>query len=128
MLGFNSIGHFFASAFHDVIVGAKAVEKAGAAVAKNKQLVEDITSLVSPNAAALERIAFGVFGEVAGVAASVDTAASANGINVQFDAEMVADIKALIAAFPEVLAQAKAAFPSSKPAAPTAQPAAIGAK
>lgn len=111
-LGFKSIGHFLASALHDIIVGAKAVEKAGAAVAKNQQLVEDLTSLVSPQAAALERIAFGVFGEVAGVAATVDAAASANGISVTLDAEMVADIKALIAQFPDIIAQAKAAFPA----------------
>jgi hypothetical protein len=111
-LGFNSIGHFFASAFHDIIVGAKAVEKAGAAVAKNQQLVEDLTTLVSPQAAALERIAFGVFGEVAHVATSVDAAASANGINVSLTGEMVADIKALIAQFPDIIAQAKAQFPA----------------
>jgi hypothetical protein len=115
-LGWASIGHFLASAFHDISVGAKAVEKAGLAVAKNAPLVEDLTSLVpgfGPQAAALERIAFGVFGQVAGVATAVDTAASANGINVQFDAEMVADIKALIAQFPSIVAQAKAVFPAS---------------
>lgn len=113
-LGFKSIGHFFAAALHDVLVGAKAVESAGAAVAKNQQLVEDLTSLipgVGTQAAALERIAFGVFGEVAGAATSVETAAAANGINVQFDAEMVADIKAIIAQFPTIVAQAKALFP-----------------
>ncbi|HTF70898.1 MAG TPA: hypothetical protein VK638_50335 [Edaphobacter sp.] len=116
-LGFASIGHFFASAFHDIIVGAKAVEKAGASLATNQQLVEDLTSLIpgiGSQAAALERIAFGVFGQVAGVAATVETAAAANGINVQFDAEMVADIKALIAEFPNIIAQAKAVFPAAK--------------
>jgi hypothetical protein len=114
--GWASIGHFFASAFHDISVGAKAVEKAGVAVAKNQTLAEDLTSLipgVGTQAAALERIAFGVFGQVVGVATAVDTAASANGINVQFDAEMVADIKALIAQFPSIVAQAKAVFPAS---------------
>lgn len=119
-LGWSSIGHFFASAFHDVIVGAKAVEKAGAVVAKNAPLVEDLTSLipgVGSQAAALERIAFGVFGQVAATAVNVETASTAGFINVQFDAEMIADIKALIAQFPTIVAQAKAVFPA-KPAAP----------
>jgi hypothetical protein len=114
-LGFGSIGHFFAAAFHDIIVGAKAVEKAGAALAKNQQLVEDLTTLIpgyGPGAASLERIAFGVFGEVVGVAHDVDAAATANGIDVHLDAAMVADIKALVAQFPDVIAQAKAAFPA----------------
>lgn len=114
-LGFSSIGHFIAAAFHDIIVGAKAVEKAGEALAKNAPLVESLTALIpvyGAPAAALERVAFGVFGEVVGVAHDVDVAAAANGIDVHLDAAMVADIKALVAQFPDIVAQAKATFPA----------------
>jgi hypothetical protein len=75
--------------------------------------VESLSGLIpgyGPEAVAIERVAFGVLGQVVGAAHSIDTAAAANGINVTFDAQMVADIKALVAKFPDVIAQAEQVF------------------
>jgi hypothetical protein len=43
----------------------------------------------------------------------METAAGANGINVAFDASVVAEVRKLIADFPEVLSQVEAAFGKS---------------
>ena len=77
-------------------------------------MIESLTSLVSPQAAAVEQIAFGALGELLAAVQATETAAGANGVNVSFDASVVAEVRALIKGFPEILTQVEAAFGKSK--------------
>jgi hypothetical protein len=99
MISFSSIGHFFASAFHDLHVAAVAVAKVETATAKLEPTIEGITSLVYPPGVAVERIAFALLGEVAAVVTKTDSAVAAKGVNVALDAEMIAEVKQLLAQF-----------------------------
>ena len=58
----------------------------------------------------MEQIAFGALGELIAAVRATETAAGANGVNVSFDASVIAEVKKLIADFPEVIAQVEAAF------------------
>lgn len=95
--GFKSIGHFFAVVFSDVAKGAKAVEKAVVKVAPSEATVEALTALVYPPAVLIERAAYSILGKVAGAAHDAGTAADAQGLNVVFDAQEIADIREIIA-------------------------------
>jgi hypothetical protein len=41
---------------------------------------------------------------------ATETAAAANGVNITFDASVVAEVKKLLTDFPQVVAQVEAAF------------------
>jgi hypothetical protein len=111
-MGFTwkNAGHAFASLFKEVVVVAKKVGGALQNVKNEAPVIEALTSLVSPQAAAVEQIAFGALGSVISVVHSVEDAATANGVDVRFDAEVVAEIKMLIKNFPEIVAQVEAQF------------------
>lgn len=106
----QSAGHAFASLFKDVVSVSKKVITVLGGVQNEEKLIESLTSLVSPQAAAIEQIAFGALGELVAAVKSVDDAAGANGINVSFDASVVAEVKKLITDFPQIIAQVEAAF------------------
>src|ERR1700744_2202017 len=106
----QSAGHAFASLFKDVVTVSKKVVVALGGLQNEAALIETLTSLVSPQAAAVEQIAFGALGELIAAVQSTETAAGANGINVTFDASVGAEVKNLIAGFPEIVAQVEAAF------------------
>jgi hypothetical protein len=106
----QSAGHAFASLFKDVVTVSKKVIVALAGLQNEEKLIESLTSLVSPQAAAVEQIAFGALGELVAAVQATETAAGANGINVAFDASVVAEVRKLIAEFPEIIAQVEAAF------------------
>jgi predicted NAD/FAD-binding protein len=110
----QSAGHAFASLFKDVVTVSKKVVSALGGIQNEEKLIESLTSLVSPQAAAVEQIAFGALGELVAAVQAVETAAGANGVNVSFDASVVAEVRKLITDFPEVLAQVEAAFGKSK--------------
>lgn len=97
--GFQSIEHFFASVGKDVVKFAKAVgpqvAKADATLEANKPLIEGLTSLVSPQAAAIEDAAFALLGKASAAASDVSNAANAGGLSLSLDAQTIADIKAL---------------------------------
>jgi hypothetical protein len=57
--------------------------------------IEAVTALVSPDAANIERMGFAVLGVVIKAIDDAGTAAGANGLNVSFDAQLVADIKSI---------------------------------
>jgi hypothetical protein len=97
MFGFSSIGHAFATVFHDISKGAKAVESALVKVAANEAVIEGITSVVYPPAVLIERAAFATLGKVAAAVHDAGPMADANGLNIQLDAALVADIRDLIA-------------------------------
>jgi hypothetical protein len=106
----QSAGHAFASLFKDVVTVSKKVVIVLGGLQKESQLIESLTSLVSPQAAAVEQIAFGALGELIAAVHSTETAAGANGINVSFDASVIVEVRKLITDFPEVIAQVEAAF------------------
>jgi hypothetical protein len=106
----QSAGHAFASLFKDVVTVSKKVITAISDLQNEEKLIESLTSLVSPQAAAVEQIAFGALGALVAAVQATETAAAANGINVAFDASVVAEVKKLIADFPEIVAQVEAAF------------------
>jgi hypothetical protein len=106
----QSAGHAFASLFKDVVTVSKKVITALSDLQNEEKLIESLTSLVSPQAAAVEQIAFGALGALVAAVQATETAAAANGINVAFDASVVAEVKKLIADFPEIVTQVEAAF------------------
>ena len=110
----QSAGHAFASLFKDVVTVSKKVVTALGGIQNEAQLIESLTSLVSPQAAAVEQIAFGALGELVAAVQATETAAGANGINVSFDASVVVEVRKLITDFPEILTQVEAAFGKSK--------------
>ena len=106
----QSAGHAFASLFKDVVTVSKKVVTAIGGLQGEATVIESLTSLVSPQAAAVEQIAFGALGELVAAVQATETAASANGVNITFDASVVAEVKKLITEFPQVVAQVEAAF------------------
>jgi len=106
----QSAGHAFASLFKDIVTVSKKAVNALGTLQNEAQVIESLTSLVSPQAAAVEQIAFGALGLLVEAVQATGTAASANGINVSFDASVVAEVKKLVADFPQVVAQVNAAF------------------
>jgi hypothetical protein len=103
MVSFKSIGHAFAFALQQIHAGLQAVEKVIPAVQKDAAIVEGITALIpgagAQTAVAIERVAFGVLGDVATAVNVADQAALAKGISVTLDAEVTAAVKTLIADF-----------------------------
>ena len=91
-----------AVAASDVVKTAKFVEVSVLPVLKsaqaNQSTIESITSLVSPQAANIERAGFAVLGVVINAIDAAGAAAGANGLNMSLDAQLVADIKAIAAA------------------------------
>jgi hypothetical protein len=110
----QSAGHAFASLFKDVVTISKKALSALGSLQGEAALIESISGLVSPQAAAVEQIAFGALGELVAAVQATETAAGANGVNVSFDASVVAEVKKLITDFPQVIAQVEAVFGKSK--------------
>ncbi len=110
----QSAGHAFASLFKDIVTVSKKVVVALAKVQNEEKVIEALTSLVSPEAAAIEQIAFGALGELVAAVQGTEAAAGANGLNVAFDASVLAEVRKLIADFPDVVAQVEAAFGKGK--------------
>jgi hypothetical protein len=106
----QSAGHAFASLFKDVVTVSKKVVSVIDSLHDEQKLIESLTSLVSPQTAAIEQIAFGALGALVAAVQAAETAATASGVSVTFDASVVTEVKKLIADFPEVVAQVEAAF------------------
>ena len=60
--------------------------------------IEAVTSLVSPQAANIERVGFAVLGVVIKAIDDAGTAVTANGLNVTLDTQLIADIKSIASA------------------------------
>ena len=95
----SSIEHAFATATSDTAKAAKFVETSVLPVLKKAQAdsstIEAVTSLVSPQAANIERAGFAVLGVVIKAIEDAGAAAGANGLNVSLDPQHVADIKSI---------------------------------
>lgn len=103
MITFKSAGHVFAFALQKIHTGLQAVEKIIPAVQKDAPIIEGITALIpgggAQTAVAIERVAFGILGDVAAAVNAADQAALAKGVNITLDAEAAAAVKTLMADF-----------------------------
>jgi hypothetical protein len=122
MITFRSVGNVFASVLSSIHTGLKAVEKILPSIQQDEKIVEGVTALIpgggAQTALAVERVAFGVLGDVAAAVSAVDEATLAKGLNVTLDAEVAAAVKALVSDFKSELQAAgllKPA-PATKPA------------
>ena len=95
----SSFEHALAVAASDTVKAAKFVEVSVLPVLKKAQAdqstIEAVTSLVSPQAANIERVGFAVLGAVIKALDDANAVAGANGLNVTLDAQLVSDIKSI---------------------------------
>jgi hypothetical protein len=96
--GFTNVAHFFATVAGDIVKGSRAVASVLSKVQGSEAAVEGISSVVYPEAVPIERGAFALLGLAAHAVSEAGDAASASGLNLQLDSQMVADIKAIIPA------------------------------
>jgi hypothetical protein len=120
---FKNIGHFFATVAGDIVKGAKAVANVMLKVEQAEPQVEAVSSLFFPQAVELERGAFALLGMAAQAVTETGSAAAANGVNIALDAQLVADIKALIPAIEQYAKSVGVAKPAGAVAGPTTVPA-----
>ena len=120
MFGFKDVGHFFASAAKQVVKFAKGVgpvvAKIDTKVEDNRALIENLTKLVSPQAASIEDAAFNLFGKVCHALEDGSDAAVANGLNLQLDKDFIAEFKLLLPAVKQFAADQGIAPPVTPPA------------
>jgi len=110
----TTVDHAYAAAAKDVVSAATfvqskvipALQKANAQAAT----IEAVTGLVSPAAANVERAAFAVLGAVIKAVEAAGSAVTAGGLNVQLDATLVSDVKAIV---PAVKTQAAMPAPAA---------------
>lgn len=95
MFKFKSLGHALATAAQAIVADARLIETLMVKAQTQAPLVESLTSFVSPQAALIERAAFGVLGKVSHAAIDAGAAASSGGLNIQFDAAEIADVREL---------------------------------
>ena len=98
----SSMEHAFATAASDTVKVAKFVETQDLPALKKAQAdaptIEAVTSLVSPQAANIDRVGFAVLGMVIKAIDDAGTAAEANGLNITLDSQLVADVKSIASA------------------------------
>lgn len=82
---FNNVAHGIAWFAKKTVSFARVSESVAAKVAELAPEIEAVTKLISPQAAALEDLAFRVLGAYGAAALAVDGAVSANGLNVPLD-------------------------------------------
>ena len=98
----TSIQHAYASAAQDIVKTFKFVQNSIIPVLhkaqQDEQVIENITALVSPQAANIERVAFAILGMAVKALEDAGSAAEQNGMNIILDATVVSEIKAVAAA------------------------------
>ena len=103
----SSVEHALATAASETVKVAKFVETSVLPLLKKAQAdqstIEAVTTLVSPQAANIERARFAVLAVVINALDAAGAAANANGLNLTLDAQLVADIKAIAAAVKSAL-------------------------
>jgi len=128
MIFLQKAEHALASVAHDIVKIARAVVPVLQKVQGQESTVEALTSLVDPNAVNIERAAFAVLGKICAAINDAGSAVSANGLNLQLDAQEIADLKA-IAVYLETATKSALATAAtiSAGAAPPAAAAAVSA-
>lgn len=98
----TSIESKIKTGLHDLKVGAEAVLNAAGVIAKDATVAEPVVNAVlgtiDPGAAVVAETAEAVLAKVIKAVQDAGLAADSKGVNVAFDATVVADIKAIIAA------------------------------
>ncbi len=116
----STLEHAFATAATDVVKIAKFVESKVLPelqkASSNAATIESVTALVSPHAANIERIGFGILGLAIKAIQDAEAAAGAGGVNLALDAALVADIRSIIPAVQAQSALATAAVTAATPA------------
>lgn len=102
---FNSIEHAIAAVAADVVKAAKAVAAFLPKIQAAEGTVEAVTAVVYPQAVPIERASFAALGLIAKAVAAAEPAAAANGLNVQLDAQFVADVRELLPTLKQELAK-----------------------
>lgn len=99
MILVTSAEHALAAAAKDAVSAAKFVEQKVLPVLvkanSDAATIESVTSLVSPDAANIERAAFAVLGVVLKAIQDAGTAAGSSGLSISLDQTVVADVKAI---------------------------------
>ena len=113
MITFQKAEHALASVAHDIVRVARAVVPVLQKVQGQEATVEALTSLVDPNAVNIERAAFAVLGKICTAITDAGSAIAANGINVQLDAQEIADLKAIAAYLQGAVKSAVVAVPAA---------------
>jgi hypothetical protein len=97
MIFLQKVEHAIASVAHDIVKVARAVVPVLRKVQGQESTVEALTSLVDPHAVNIERAAFAVLGKICAAISGAGDAVAAHGLNVQLDAQEIADLKAIAA-------------------------------
>jgi hypothetical protein len=95
MITLQKVEHAVASVAHDIVKIARAVVPVLQKVQGEEATVEALTSLIDPNAVNIERAAFAVLGKICVAITDAGNAVAANGLNLQLDAQEIADLKAI---------------------------------
>ena|ERR1700761_3105896 len=112
--GFNSLEHAIATVAHDTVVGARAVATYSAKLSAAEPTIEEITALIDPPAAVIERAAFAALGSLTKAANDSATAITDKGLNVPLDKQTIQEYQQL---FKALISQLEAL--NTTPAAPT---------
>ena len=100
---FKNVGHGFSWLAKHIVAIVKGADALALKVAQYEPAIESLTAMVSPQAAAIEDLAFHVFGSglqaidtlTADATAAIDAAGKGT-ISIELDAKVIADLKALI--------------------------------
>lgn len=105
----HTVGHAFSSILRDIVSTSKKVEIVLTDIEANAQVIEQLTGLVCPQAAAIEMLAFGCLGEVLAIVHQSEAAAT-SGVTVSFDATVVQELKQLMVDVPQLAIQVDRLF------------------
>lgn len=113
MISITTVQHAIASTAHEIVIGARAVERAVektlTVLQKDAPAIIALTSLVDPRAASIERIGTALLGEILPQidSAAHATEADANAPSVTLTTELFAELKALAGQLSAEIAQAR---------------------
>lgn len=106
MFSFKSLGHFFASAAHDIKVGVTFLQNHQTQIDGVLQTGAAVVSIADPAFAPLateiERAGEAALGEIFAVVSKISDAEAAHGVNISLDAAAIAEFKALFAAISQI--------------------------
>jgi hypothetical protein len=100
MITFKSVGHFFAKAF-------KAIVKELPLIENTKSEVEEVTSVVMPQAVPVENAAYALLGEISSLLTAGGEAAAAKLTDAGLDVNVINQAKSVISSVPNLVALAK---------------------
>lgn len=109
----NSVGHFFASGFHDMLVAARAISLFNNKIAPQEATIESLSLLVpvyGPEAALIERLAFAALGEFAALVQACGSAQAAAQKFPQADSQLLTEVEKVLQNNPQLLEQAAKEF------------------